>query len=221
MITRAAALSLSAWLAREHPPLFQAMTRAAARTQLGRLGDDTGYFDLSADPPTIDPMVADISPPLQDISTFDVSGQALPDVSFDPSVSSTTSGGFLSSVGSALSSAVSGVGGFLTSSQGLTSLANVATQYFKTQGTLATAQTQQAVLQTQLQRAQAGQAAAPITYTRNPYTGQLTPVLQTGAGYAPLTASALTQLTPFLNQYGIWIAAAVGILVVLSALSKR
>jgi Na+/H+ antiporter NhaB len=131
----------------------------------------------------------------------------------------------LASAGSSVLGALGSVAKALTSPAGITALAGAATAYFKYQGTVSTNQTQQAVLATQLQRAQAGQTAAPITYMTGA-NGQQIPVIATPNGqggytYAPLTSAGLANLTPaslsaFLSQYGLWLALGAGALLLLS-----
>lgn len=93
-----------------------------------------------------------------------------------------SSGGFWSSIGDTLSSVGSGianaaesVGTYLTSSQGLSTLASLGTTYLNLQSSQANSQAQQAVLAQQIIRAQTGVAPAPIAYQN----GQ--PVYNTGA----------------------------------------
>ena len=127
----------------------------------------------------------------------------------------------LSDVGGAFSSAVSSVGNWLSNPENLQSLTKLAGTYFTTQAAKDAASAQVAALQTQTQRAQAGQPAAPISYTYDAnnqpvpvYTGT-TPLPGLGAqvslpsgqvGYT-LTPQALATLQPsFLQKYGLWIA---------------
>lgn len=238
-MNRAAAKSLAVWLLKTHPPLFAALSVQAQRARvrgLGRLGDgETTLFDTGS---TFAPdIAADMTPNLAPISfaepdlqslTFDSSSLAVPDYSMASQdqlpIATDSGGGFFSSVGSALSSAVAGVGSFLTSTQGLSSLTNLASTYFKAQATSDVARTQAAVLQSQVARAANGQVAAPIGYTRNPYTGALTPVLQTANGYAPLNVAGTALpagLSNFVSQYGLWLVLGlIGVSVVLSV-SRR
>jgi len=220
----AAGRSLAVWLAGQHPELFRAVAQKASRTRrfthMGALADDLTEFV-----PTVEPMPVsfDFQPPIQEIS-FDSSSLAVPDFSYQseatPLDMGSSGGGFFSSVGSALSSAVSGVGNFLTSQQGLSSLTNLASTYFKAQAQTQTAQTQMAVLQAQTARVANGQTAAPITYTRNPYTGQLQPVIQTANGYQPVSVSSMG-VGSVMSQYGLWVAGGLAVLVVLWSMSHR
>lgn len=126
----------------------------------------------------------------------------------------------LSNIGGAFSSAVSSVGSWISNADNLKSLTSLAGTYFSTQAAKNVANAQLAALQTQADRAQAGQPAAPITYTQDPngnlvpvYTGT-TPlpglgtqtVLPSGqVGYA-LTNTSLAALQPsFLQKYGLWL----------------
>lgn len=215
---RAAANSAAYWLLKTHPELFASLLKTASG--MGALGQD------------------DVS--LADVSTDDITAAAptLPDVTTD-----TSSPGFFSSLGSGLGSAVQSVGSALTNPSVLNSFANAAANYFKAQGTTATAKAQTAVLTTQLARAQAGLPAAPVTYTTNPLTGQLQPVYMpsvtqpipygvttaptigspgtTSFGYA-VTPANISSLAPtFLQQYGLWLAIGGGVLVVALLLTRR
>lgn len=107
----------------------------------------------------------------------------------------------LSSIGTDLSGAVSGVGNFLSNSSNVNALATAASSYFNAQ---ASGNTQNAVMQTQLARAQAGLSPAPINYTTNA-SGQLVPInTMTGV---PFSASAVQSFMPtFLQSYGMWLA---------------
>jgi hypothetical protein len=68
----------------------------------------------------------------------------------------------LSTFGTSVGNAVSSVGSYLTSQDGLNSIAKLGTTYLQTQA-------QRDALQTQLRLAQSGQPLAPI-YTATPYT---------------------------------------------------
>ena len=127
-----------------------------------------------------------------------------------------TVGSVLSSAGTGVLSAIGAVGSFIGSSQGAAALTNLTKAYYGAQTANATAQAQQAVTQAQIARLQAGQVAAPITYTTNA-AGQVVPVVATqtpsGTLYQPLTSSTLSSLTPsgltvFLSQYWPWLALA-------------
>lgn len=129
----------------------------------------------------------------------------------------------ISDLFSGIGSDIASVANYLTSSGGLNTLGSLATSYFTLQGQQANANAQQAVLQTQLARAQAGQAPLPITYTTQPavtssgvgYTAQV-PVLQMAPGQlSTVTPQLLAANTPagFLGQYGLWIMLGAGALV--------
>jgi hypothetical protein len=94
-------------------------------------------------------------------------------------------GSGLSSIGSGIENAVSSVGSWLTSSQGLTTLSSLGTAYLNNQ-------TQQNVLQTQIARTQAAQAPLAVTYTQAP-NGSLVPVVPVSSAGVPITVSATTQ----------------------------
>lgn len=85
-------------------------------------------------------------------------------------------------IGSGISDAASSVGSYLTSSQGLSSLSNLASTYLQSQ-------TQQSVTQMQLARAQQGLPPAPVSYATNS-AGQVVPVYTAGNLPPSLTGSA-------------------------------
>lgn len=250
--------SLAAWLAGHHPDVFlalyskakQAQAKSTARgiaRRLGRLADDgvTTYFgndsgggldtvtvtaDTSTPPDysqlTLAPTDSGLQTIAFDSSSFTPPADLLTDSPTDASGSSflssvgsaitsagSTLGGVLSSAGSGVLSGIGAVGSFLSSSSGLSALTNVAKSYFTAQAANTQAAAQQAVVNAQIARAASGQPAAPITYTTNA-AGQVVPVVatQTPAGtvYSPLTSSTLSSLTPsslqvFLSQYGLWL----------------
>lgn len=211
--------SLAAWLAGHHPDLFLTVLKqaqvaqTAQKVKLGGLGDGLPS--------------SDVTPGLQEI-TFDSS--ALVPAKFVTDATDTGSS-WLSNLGSALTSsgssigstllgagssvlgALGSVGSYLTSPVGLNNLTGLAKTYFTLQGQTSNAQTQQAVLQAQTQRAMAGQTAAPITYQRDAY-GNMVPVYATqtpqGSVYQPLSRQGISNLAPssisvFLSQYGLWL----------------
>lgn len=208
------ALNLAYWVYKVHPELFAqlqqralASARSATNVQrlaaLGQDGADIGtttFFDTGSDPTfTIDTssfdssLASSITPDLTSLSTpdltnisFDSSGLAVPTFSTAADAitpSSATTGGF------SLSSALSSVGNFLSSTAGLTSLASLGTAYYK-------ANTPQAqTVSTQVARVANGYAPAPITY--GSYNGQVTPVLQQpGRAGVALTPASLQALVP-------------------------
>jgi hypothetical protein len=141
----------------------------------------------------------------------------------------------LDNVGGAFSSAVSGVGNWLSNASNIQSLTSLAGTYFATQAAQDAAKAQMAVLQTQTQRAQAGQGVAPITYAYDA-NGQPYPVytgstglpalgsqvaLQSGQiGYA-ISPTALNALQPsFIQKYGLWIGGAAIALFAVAALTR-
>ena len=218
--------SLALWLAMTHPDIFNAI---AGRALSKGLGDWTDVVAVS-NPSNFVP--ADLT--VSDSVTGAINEAATPP---DNSTSSTS---WLSSLGSGIGDALSSVGNFLATNT--TPLLNVASNYFKAQSNQSAAAAQQAVLQTQVARAQAGQGAAPITYIKNPVTGALQaayvtsglppsaiavnqPMLQSAGGLMayPVSAAGLSQLAPggigpFLQKYGLWIGAGVLALVVLPRL---
>jgi hypothetical protein len=180
-----------------------------------------GLVDVAIDPSAL-------TVPSNLITDTTPSGQGtLSQASNTPTSSGSTVGSTVSASGSSILGALGSVGNFLTSSAGLTSLANVAKAYFTAAGQTSNAQTQAAILQTQLNRAKTGTTAAPITYTVGP-TGQLQPVYATqtpqGTVYTPLTTAGLASLTPsslsvFFSQYGMWLLLGLVGIVGASALS--
>lgn len=127
----------------------------------------------------------------------------------------------LSNIGGAFSNAVSGVSDWITNSDNVKSLTSLAGSYFAAQAAKSNANTQLAVLNTQLARAQAGQTVAPISYAYNAqnqpvpvYTGSPSNVSGLGSqvvlpsgqlGYS-LTPQSLSTLTPsFVQKYGLWL----------------
>lgn len=238
--------SLAVWLAGHHPDLFvtmfkhaQAARVATAVQKRGLRGfgqdvtvTDTGIttsFDapapdlsaVTAPDVTLEPVNVDISAldslPSNLLTDANTSGaDALANIGGATTSAGDSLAGTLGNIGSSVLGALGSVGSYLTSTQGLNTLAGVAKSYFGAQGATATAQTQQAVLQAQLGRATVGQPVAPITYTRNA-AGQLVPVYATntpqGAVYHPLTSQGLASLTPssasvFLAKYGLYVGLA-------------
>lgn len=120
----------------------------------------------------------------------------------------------ISSAMSDAGSAISSVGGYLTSSSGLSSLSALANTYL-------TSQAQQQVTQAQLSLAQSGQAPAPISYEQTA-SGQVMPIysgaqsidtvpvqLANGSVGSAITSSGLAQLTGGgLSSYLPWLIGA-------------
>lgn len=245
--------SLAIWLAVHHPDLFVATVRAAraARTGktlqgggLGRLaqGDSLETFTPDLQTVSFDPGSVSVpfTPDLQTIS-FDPGSMPLPDnlISDSSGILDTIGSGVTSAgttVGSALGSGSSGLlslvgqaGSYLASPSGIKTLSSLGQSYFQSQTANANAQTQAAVLQTQIARAATGQPVAPITYT-TAANGQLVPVYTSstpqGALYRPLTPQGLASLTPssvsvFLSQYGMYLVVAAVAVVALGALHGK
>lgn len=140
----------------------------------------------------------------------------------------------LSDVGGAFSGAVSSVGDWLSNAENIKSLTGLAGTYFATSAAKEAANAQVAALQTQAQRAQAGQNAAPITYaydqngqpvavytgaTAIPGLGAQVPLVSGQVGYA-LSPTALSSLQPsFLQKYGLWLIGGGAALVAVLALT--
>jgi hypothetical protein len=189
---------LAQWIEQEHPQLFAALYAQAARAgfnsrpvrlrgcgcdhaHLGALGQDDAADFLDAESAVANSAV-DYSGSVAQAGETISASDPMSEVSFDASTIgsgvgaslSSGSGDFLSSVGSGLANAAEGVGSWLTSSQGLTSLTNLAS-------TLVATNAQQQVLAAQVARAQAGQAPLPITYAVAA-NGQAVPVYQVAPG---------------------------------------
>lgn len=141
----------------------------------------------------------------------------------------------VSNVGGAFSSAVSSVGSWLSNPQNIASLTGLAGTYFAANAASEAAKAQAAALQTQVNRAQAGQTAAPITYAydanNNPvpvYTGSTAipglgsqvPLPSGQLGYA-LSPQGLNALQPtFLQKYGLWLGVGALALLGVAALTR-
>lgn len=187
----------------------------------GAFGDDAFTVDIPdtvSVPDTIDlsdPSLTDVSvdvnaiAPTTDVSAytgFDSSagsGSSVSDVNFtganfDPS---TDSSGFWSSLGNAFSSAggvIASVAKNLTNPQVLSSAGNVAASVIKSNAqTQAIAAQQQAVLQAQIARVQAGTTPAPIRYVTSA-AGQSVPMVYNASTgqYTPVTGATLSSLLP-------------------------
>lgn len=214
--------SLAIWLAQHHPDLFLTVLKQAQTAQTAQaiqlkglrgLGDDPSGADVLQTVTLTTNMTPETLPPnlLSDSSSGGWSFLS----SLGSGLSSVGSviGGTLSSAGSGVLSALGSVGSYLGSKAGLSTLTSLGQSYFAAQGASANAQAQQAVLQAQVQRAAAGQTAAPITYQRDAY-GNVVPayVTQTAQGslYQPLSSQGIANLTPsslsvFLSRYGLWL----------------
>jgi len=128
-----------------------------------------------------------------------------------------STGNVLAAVGTSLANSVLNVGSFLTSPQGLSTLAGVATSFFNVKA-------QQAALATQVARAQQGLSPAPITYAMGP-NGVPVPVLQGPNGAIaidPTTgqpynlSSQLTSSGSTLFGIPTWLLLAGGVILVLA-----
>lgn len=134
----------------------------------------------------------------------------------------------LSSIGSGISSAVSSVGSFLTSTQGLQTLATLGSSYMTTQA-------QKNALNVQLATAAANKPAAPIQTVLNPATGQYQAVYTTVNGQQQVvTSQTAPQFYPTgnigaqtvaatsgLSQYLPYIAIGGGVLLLLLLMNRR
>jgi hypothetical protein len=230
-----AAINLAYWLYKVHPEIFSSLlnqSRAQTST-MGALGQDDGGDFL----PGIS-LMPDVTSDVSDIGSFSASSDVgsfvpsdigatispdlwdfqpeLSDVSFDSSSSLVTpiSSGTTSAINTAAAnidsstaSSIGSVASLLTA--GLGSLAAITTAVYKAGSPQAT------TIAAQAQRAAAGAPAAPLTYAYNS-SGQLVPVLQTGAqsGVA-LTPQNLSSLVP--SSWGQYvIPVGVGVLVAIA-----
>ena len=111
----------------------------------------------------------------------------------------------LSSIGTGLTTAVSTVGSFLTSAQGQQTISALGAAYLQSKAA------QQAV-NTNLSRAQAGLAPAPIQTVYNPQSGQYEAVLpgQSSGSYIPLAQAQGISPGFSMNSVPTWVWAAGG-----------
>lgn len=242
-ITAQGARSLAYWLSVNAPQLYLGLASLAAqKSKLGDcacrhgLGQDTlDYFTptLTAANYAPDPGVFAIDTNIPEIT---VTGTATPDLAFttvDPATftpitvdeSALTVPPIPSYTPAPVQSGMlSTVADFLTKGGGITALLGLGTQVLKTQAAGSSAVAAQAILNAQTSRVLGGGNPAAISYTVDPRTGQLVPVLRTSAGQVPVTHSLLAtlapnagslQITTFLSQYGLYIAAALAALLLI------
>lgn len=145
-----------------------------------------------------------VSVNIQTLTSTDLAPPALqptrsPSDSGTMDVATDNSGGFLTSIGSGISSAASSVGNFLTSSQGLGDMTKLATAFFQLQNNKVNAQVQTAVLQAQVQRAALGGSPSPVTYAVAG-NGQLVPVYAAHPG-GSLPAALAAAVQSGASQY--------------------
>jgi hypothetical protein len=192
-----AADQFAQWLGTVHPDIYAQLYAHAKSLGVGTR-TLSGFGDDSTDPISADEVTvtadapvdaSSYSPdaPIQDIgvdtSSIDTSVISAPNVVTSPD--SGSSGGVLS--------ALSSVGSWLVSPQGLTSLAQVGTAVLKVQQAQTVANAQLAVIQANAQRAAAGQSPVPISYVTDS-TGHLVPVYETGsAAVSPTLETAIAQ----------------------------
>lgn len=178
-MNRDSAVQLAQWVESAHPEIFATLYAKAINSgvnarpvYLQGFADDSDLTDLSSFTPT-----------LSDISIDTGDATFMPVTSMDTGIIGTgddsSDGSWLSTIGSGIANAAISVGTYLTSAQGLNTLANVGTAVLKTQQAQANAATQQAVLQQQIVRAQTGVSPVPITYVQDA-NGQTVPVYSTG-----------------------------------------
>lgn len=219
--------------------------------RLGYFGDDSTLTEVTVNVPDTSITPAFASDPGLDITAGFVNPSvSLADVSLDPvntgalsaidqaitsppadtpASASASAPSFWTSLGSGVSSVLGSVGkvaGALVAPATLAAAGGVAAAYFNAQGKTATANAQQAVVNAQLARTYNGGSPAPITYTRNPVTGALTPVYASNTGYQPVTASLLGSLSGSGTVMGIpsklFIGGAIAIAIVAAlSLAKR
>jgi hypothetical protein len=243
-----AARSLAYWLRATAPALYVGVLRLAAQqSKLGeccactqRLGQDTldtftpslTSADYITDPSVIpeititgstpaDPFVfTTVDPATFTPITVDQSALTVPDVTapIDSPAGSTPP------AAPSGPSALAAVGNYLTTGGGLNALLNLGTQVLKTQAAHSNAVAAQSILTAQVSRVMSGAAPAAISYTVNPVTGQVMPVLNTPSGPFSVTPpllnalapnAATLQVTSFLSQYGLYIGAGVLLLLLI------
>lgn len=216
-------LNLAYWLYRIHPDLFNTLATKArqARSSAGRLSRLSSYAGLSdiTDAPAIDQEVLDsidatntIDPELVSLPDPQLSDVAIAAPGIDSEVSASIAAASSGTPSSPSSSALGTVGAFLGSVTGLTALAGLAASALKA------GSPQQATVQTQVARAQAGAPPAPITYGYNS-SGQLVPILKTAGTTTPLTPASLFSLIPS-GVSGWLLPAGLGLLL-LAAFSRK
>lgn len=218
MITKANATKLAAWLYVHEPALFRKIlvtTQKLQRSPFGRLGyfgddsaiaaDDTlsevtpdvSYMsDATVNAPDVTVDSASIDVPIDSNVTDSIAAAPIVDASV--SDASQSSGSFWDSIGSSISGAAGAVGKVasgLLSPQTLAAAGTATAAYFNSQARTAQTQQQQALVNAQLARVRSGYSPAPVTYVRNPTTGQLTPVYASNSGYTPVTSSLYNRLT--------------------------
>jgi hypothetical protein len=238
------AQSLVAWLWAQHPAIVYALAAKVPRPlgqcfscdldlfagscEIASSGTCFGISDpgVSLDPVSLDPASLDLgceSLGLEGGATCGIPTLSESDLTPVGTCAVTgggcgltcVSGTSVTATDAATSNALSGVAGFLTSSAGLTALANATAAYFKaqaasSQASAAAAAMQAAVVNAQTARAINGQTALPVQYVANGATGTTTPMISTTGGLLPLTSSILSSFTPssietFFAQYGTWL----------------
>lgn len=194
---------------------------------------DTGPgIDLSSFAPQLQDIGTAIdtsAPGISDTVTTSIADAVAQPPPPDPSTANADTS-FWSNVSSGLGTAANAVGKAaqaLISPQVVSSLASAAGAYFGAQARSNVAQAQlqgqQMALQTQLARAQAGLAPAPITYVRSA-TGQIAPVYAANTGAQPLTATLASLLTPATvgqTPTIVWIGAGLIVLWILASSRTR
>lgn len=121
----------------------------------------------------------------------------------------------LSSIGNSLSSAVTNVGSYLTSSQGMDTIGKLGAAYLNTKAS-------QNAVATNLQRAQSGLQAAPIQTVFNPSTQTYEAVVAQPTGqFIPLNTSVRSALLPAgMPTWVPWAIGGAGLLLVVLLLRR-
>lgn len=120
----------------------------------------------------------------------------------------------LSSIGSSIGDAVSNVGSYLTSSQGLSALTSLSGAYL-------TSQAQKQAVNLQVARAQAGQSAAPIQTVFNPNTNQYQAVVTQPTGaVVPLTPQLQQSLIPSVPNWVLYAGGGLVLMFILFSLRR-
>jgi hypothetical protein len=225
--------SLAVWLAAHHPDIFLAIYKRAQANALAARArsDGLGGLGQGFDEPSLQTITVDTDfAPSTWLTDATASGASLLD-SIGSGVTSagSTVGSTITNAGSSILGALGSVGSFLASPPGVNTLTGLVKTYFQTQGQVANAQAQQAVLQAQIARVATNQPAAPITYTTDQH-GNPVPVYATqtpqGTVYQPLSQQGIQSLTPsglsvFFSQYGLYIALAAAAVWGMTALARR
>lgn len=211
-IKPADALKLSIWLAATDPKLFRTVLNHVARlkntpaVRMGFFGDDAAVTDSGVDITVSAPAIAPVTVADPNIDTgslaaidtsTDLSNISAPSIDTSIADSSQSGGSFWSTLGSAAQSVASGVGSLaasLANPQVLSSVAGAVKTYYQTQTQTAAVHAQTQIAQMQLNRVMSGYSPAPVSYTKNPVTGALTPVYASNSGLTGVSGQLYNQL---------------------------